>query len=41
MTYIFNIILVSLSNISAFFSLSVLLKFLKHVKLIVFENYNE
>ena len=31
----------SLSYISSFFSLSVLLKLLKHVTLIVFENYNE
>ena len=30
-----------LSCISSFFSLSVLLKLLKHVKLIVSENYNE
>ena len=27
--------------ISSFFSLSVLLKLLKHVKVIIFENYNE
>ena len=31
----------SLLCISSFFSLSVLLKLLKHVKLIIFENYNE
>ena len=31
----------SLSCISSFFSLSVLLKLLKHVKLIVFDNSNE
>ena len=40
MTYIFNIILCA-SIIILFFSLSVLLKLLKHVKLIVFENSNE
>ena len=33
--------IVSLLGMSSFFSLSVVLKLLKHVKLIVFENYNE
>ena len=41
MTYIFNIILCVSIFISSSFSLSVLLKLLKHVKLILFENYHE
>ena len=39
MTYIFSIILCVYIDVSLhFFSLSVLLKLLKHVKLIIFEN---
>ena len=41
MTYIFNIILCVFIMYFSIYSLSVLLNLVKHVKLIVFENYNE
>ena len=41
MTYIFNIILCVICLIHLYFWLPVLVKLLKHVKPIIFENYNE